>query len=100
MIAFYPLFYMMTATLSLIWFTFLYSQLYSLLIQASQNNVIVALQPVIQVLLQMLEKIFGAGDKYVPTPTHVILVALMLVVYVQLERIRSVLTSMQLTRTH
>eukprot|EP00803_Ostreobium_quekettii_P002710 evm.model.scf_361.3 EVM.evm.TU.scf_361.3 scf_361:28797-30611(+) len=83
-----PVFYMLFATLSLIWFTYIYSGIYTLLLQARENDSLQVVQPVIAVLMPSLDKIFGKPYAYSPTPTHVILVALFLVIYVQLDRVR------------
>jgi len=43
-------------------------------------------QPATAALADMLVKIFGLPHKFVPQPTHVILVAILLAVVVHLER--------------
>eukprot|EP00803_Ostreobium_quekettii_P003335 evm.model.scf_362EXC.2 EVM.evm.TU.scf_362EXC.2 scf_362EXC:26647-28833(-) len=65
--------YLFMATVSLTWFAYVYSGLYSLLLQARANDSLQPVHAVISVFLKLLDRIYGKKASYVPTPTHVIL---------------------------
>ncbi|PSC76445.1 spermidine putrescine ABC transporter ATP-binding [Micractinium conductrix] len=80
-----PVFYILTSVLSLGTFKVVYTALARLAYQKQGGPFGEYVQPTLRNHVQFLESIFGQPATFTPSVTHVLLVAIMLVLIVQLD---------------
>lgn len=83
-----PSAYMLAAVLALLQFQVILTLLQQGAIRIKSVGALSAVAPFIGGLSDHFVKVFGQPHKFVPQPTHVILVALMMAVIIHLERSR------------
>ncbi|GMH39774.1 hypothetical protein BSKO_07672 [Bryopsis sp. KO-2023] len=83
-----PVFYMFASAFSLLWFGFAYEQLVIGLGVIKKYPRLAEFTPVMSTLQSKFQNIFGAPGSFQPNTTQVILVAILMVIFVESERIR------------
>ncbi|KAL6754342.1 hypothetical protein V8C86DRAFT_2704194 [Haematococcus lacustris] len=83
-----PVLYLFGGCLTLLQFQVAYTLVVQGVSKARAISALKFAQPVLQNLSDYLIRVFGQPHKFVPQPTHVVLVALMIAVIVHLERVR------------
>ncbi|KAF5832803.1 hypothetical protein DUNSADRAFT_11212 [Dunaliella salina] len=83
-----PAAYIFASVVALLQFQVLFQLLQVGITKLHSVSALAFAKPVTGVFMDHLVRVFGRPDKFVPQPTHVLLVALILAVVVHLERAR------------